>query len=142
MGLPEYLAARESLVLIGQPVITYILIVSFFPAAFSILHLLKKDKYYAYFIKCLYINAGLYILGFIFLIRYHIQIYDTVSIDYPGFLRQMVPVDSSRFIIPLWIESEKLYFWAMAAFIFALAVRKRKEIVSFTGIILSAFSII
>ncbi|MCX9010362.1 MAG: cytochrome c biogenesis protein CcsA [Candidatus Methanoperedens sp.] len=142
MGFPEYLAARESLALIGQPVITYILILSLFQAAFSVLYLLKKEKYYSYFIKCMYINAGLYVLGFIFLIRYHIQIYNTVLIEYPEFMRQMVPVDSSRFIIPLWIESEKLYFWAMAAFIFALAAQKRKEIASFTGIILSGFSII
>jgi len=142
MGFPEYLAARESLELIGQPVITYILILSLFQAVFSVLYLLRKDKYYNCFIKCMYINAGLYVLGFIFLIMYHIQIYNTVLIDYPEFMRQMIPVDSSRFIIPLWIESEKLYFWAMVAFIFALAARKRKEIASFTGIILAAFSTI
>jgi len=138
MGFIEYAAARDNLSLIGQPVITYILIVSFLQGIFSILYLLKKDKYYAYLKKCLYINTGLYILGFIFLIRFHVQIYNTVLIGYPAFLG--IPVESSRFAIPLWIESEKLYFWAMASMVFALTVRRRKEVLPFLGAVLSIFS--
>lgn len=142
MGFSEYLEAREYLGLIGQPVITYILIISLLQVLFSILYLLKKEKYYNYIIKCLYINACLYILGFIFLAWFHIKIYNTVSIEYPVFLRQMIPVENSRVAIPLWIESEKLYFWAMVSMIFALTVKRRKDIISFFGLILSAFSII
>ena len=140
MGFSEYSAAREYLGVIGQPVITYIFIMSLFLGFFSILNLLKKEKYYDYLIKCLYINAGLYVLGFIFLIWFHIQIYNTVLIEYPDFLRQMIPVASSRFAIPLWIESEKLYFWATMSMIFALTVRRRKALVSLLGIVLSVFS--
>ncbi len=101
MGFSEYTAARDSLVLIGQPVIFYILIVSLLQGLFSILYLIRKDKYYTYLIKCLYINTGLYVLGFIFLIWFHIQIYNTVLIEYPELLQ--LPVKSSLFFIPLWI---------------------------------------
>ncbi|MFA4934375.1 MAG: cytochrome c biogenesis protein CcsA [Candidatus Methanoperedens sp.] len=140
MGFSEYTAAREYLGIIGQPVITYIFITSLFLGFFSILYLLKKEKYYDYLIKCLYINAGLYVLGFIFLIWFHIQIYNTVLIEYPDFLRQMIPVGSSRFVLPLWIESEKLYFWAMVSLVFALTVKRSKDLVSLLGIVLSVFS--
>ncbi len=142
MGYSEYIDAREYLGLIGQPVITYILIISLLQGVFSVLCLLKKEKYYDNLIKCLYISTGLYILGFIFLAWFHIQVYNTVLIEYPPFLRQMIPVQSSRFAIPLWIESEKLYFWAMVTSIFALTLRQRREIISFLGLMLAAFSAI
>ena len=141
MGFSEYEAARDYLGFIGQPVITYILIVSFLLGAFSILYFLKKEKYYNYLIKCLYITAGLYILGFIFLAWFHLQIYNTVLIEYPVFLRQMIPVENSRIAVPLWIESEKLYFLAMVSMVFVLTMQRRKELVSFLGVILSFLSI-
>lgn len=142
MGFSEYLAAREYLTLVGQPVITYILIISLLQGVFSALYLLKKEKYYDYLIKCLYISTGLYILGFIFLAWFHIQIYNTVLIEYPPSLSRMIPVQSSRFAIPLWIESEKLYFWAMVTSIFALTLRQRREIITVLGLMLAAFSAI
>jgi cytochrome c biogenesis factor len=143
MGFSEYTAAREYLGIIGNPVIAYILIVSLFLGLLSILYLWKKkDKYYDILIKCLYIITGLYILGFLFLIWFHVQIYNTILIEYPAFLGQMIPVGESRMVIPLWIESEKLYFWAMVSMIFALTVRQRKELTASLGIILTVFSTI
>lgn len=143
MGFPEYATAREYLGIIGNPVITYILILSLFLGFISIIYLWKqKDKYYDILIKCLYVVAGLYLLGFIFLVWFHIQIYNTVLIEYPAILAQMIPVRESRMVIPLWIESEKLYFWALASMIFALTVRQRKELTAFLGIILAVFSTI
>ncbi|KPQ42997.1 MAG: hypothetical protein MPEBLZ_02428 [Candidatus Methanoperedens nitroreducens] len=140
MGFEEYIAAREFLGTIGQPVITYILIISLFQGIFSILYLIKKNsRYYDYLIKCLYISTGLYLTGFLMLAWFHVQIYDTVLIEYPAALRQMIPVENSRIAAPLWIESEKLYFWAMCASIFAMTVTKRKDIMSFLGVILSIF---
>lgn len=141
MGVTEYLAARESLVFIGQPVITYILIVSLIQGFLAVLYLSrKKETHYNYLIKFLYIHTGLYLIGFIFLIRFHIQIYDAVLIEYPVFLRQMIPVESSRFIIPLWIENEKLYFWNMTALVFIIAMQRNKDIISFLGLLSSFFS--
>lgn len=143
MGFPEYMAARESLVLYGQPVLTYILLVSLLQFFVSVLYLWKNhDKYYENLIKLLYINTALYILGFLFLIKFHIQVYNTVLIEYPVFLRQMIPVESSRFAIPLWIENEKLYFWTMATSVFVLMMQRRKDIVAFLGVILAVFSAI
>ena len=143
MGFSEYAAAREYLGIIGNPVITYILVLSLFLGFLSILYLWKKkDKYYDILIKCLYIVTGLYLMGFIFLVWFHIQIYNTILIQYPAFLAQMIPVGESRMVIPMWIESEKLYFWAMASMVFALTVRKRKELMAFLGIILTVFSTI
>ena len=92
--------------------------------------------------KCLYLSTGLYFLGFFILIWFHMQIYDTVLIEYPPAMRQMIPVEESRIAAPLWIESEKLYFWAMVTSALALTVKQRKEIISFLGVILSVFSII
>jgi hypothetical protein len=101
MSFSQYLAAREFLAFIGQPLITYILILSFLQVFFSVLYLVKKKAYSEYLVKCLYINTALYVLGFIFLIWFHIQIYTTVLIEYPAILRQMIPVENSRFVIPL-----------------------------------------
>ncbi len=143
MGFPEYIAARESLVLYGQPVITYILLISLLQFLVSILYLWKKnDKYHDNLIKLLYINTALYIIGFLFLIRFHIQVYNTVLIEYPFFLQEMIPVESSRFAIPLWIENEKLYFWTMTTSFFVLVMQRKKDIVAFLGVILSVFSTI
>ncbi len=142
MGFSEYLAARDYLTLIGQPIITYILVVSVLQGFFSLLYLLKKEKYYNYLIKCLYLNTGLYIVGFIFLIWFHIKIYDTVLIEYPAVMQQMIPVESSRFAVPLWIESEKLYFLAMVTLVFVLAMKRRKDVISFLGLTLAVFSAI
>ncbi|VVB84948.1 Cytochrome c biogenesis protein CcsA [uncultured archaeon] len=139
MGFTEYLAAREFASNTGQPVITYIFVLALLQCIFAILFLRKKgDRYYEYLIKCLYVGTGLYILGFMVIILFHIQIYNTVLIEYPAGLQ--LPVESSRFAVPLWIESEKLYFWAMVASVFALTVKGRKELLSFLGIILSVFS--
>ncbi len=143
MGYPEYLAARDFLVSVGQPVITYILIVSLLLGVLSIIyHVKKKDIYYDYLKKLLYINTGLYILGFVLLAWFHVQIYNTVIIEYPEVMRTMIPVDSSRFVIPLWIETEKLYFWAMCTSIFVLLMSQRKEVIALPGLILSVFSAI
>ncbi len=141
MGFQEYIAAREFLGTVGQPVIAYILIISLFQGLFSILYLIKKNsKYYDYIIKCLYISTGLYFIGFLMLAWFHIQIYNTVLIEYPPALG--LPVENSRIAAPLWIESEKLYFWAMCASAFALTVTKRKDVMSFLAIIVSIFSVI
>ncbi len=143
MGYSEYLAAREFLINNGQPVLTYIFIIALLQFFFAVFYLLnKKDRYYNYLMRFMYISAGLYLVGFIFLIWFHFRIYTTVSIDYPVFLGQMIPVDSSRFIIPLWIESEKMYFWAMVSSVLAMTLKGRKDIISFTGVILSLFSVI
>ena len=143
MGYSEYLAAREFLINNGQPIITYILLIALLQGLLAVLYLItKKDDKYTYFKKLIYINTFLYLIGFIFLIWFHVQIYNNVLIEYPSYLKPMIPVDSSHFSIPLWIESEKLYFWAMAASFFLLAIRNKKEIASFTGFIISIFSTI
>jgi cytochrome c biogenesis factor len=143
MGFSEYMAARAYLGVIGNPVITYILILSLFLGFISIIYLWKKkEKYYDILIKCLYIVTGLYVLGFVFLVWFHIQIYNTILIEYPAILSQMIPVRESRMVIPLWIESEKFYFWAMVSTIFVLTVRQRKELTASLGIILTVFSTI
>ncbi len=139
MGLPQYLAAREFASGTGQPVITYIFIVALL-MGFSALFFLRngRENYYNYLKKFLYIHTGLYLIGFVLIIWFHIRIYDTILIEYPGELG--LPVESSRFAIPLWIESEKLYFWAMAASVLTLTLIGRKELLSFLGVILSVLS--
>lgn len=141
MGFSEYMEAREYLSLTGQPVITYILILSLLQLILAAIYLLKKEKY-DYLVKCLYINTALYVLGFILLVWFHVKIYNSILIEYPDFLRQMIPQASSRFAVPLWIESEKLYFWVMVSMVFASTVKRRKELVSFLLAMLAVLSII
>lgn len=139
MSFAEYLAAREFVSNTGQPLITYIFILGLLQFIFAIFFLWKKNiRYYDYLIKCLYITTGLYVIGFIVILFFHLQIHNTVLIEYPEELR--LPIESSRFAVPLWIESEKLYFWAMVASVFALTIKGRKELLSFLGVILSVFS--
>jgi len=139
MGFEQYLAAREFVSGIGQPVITYIFIVALLMGFLSLLLLRNaKGDFFNYLVKLQYIHASLYIIGFIFIIWFHVQIYNTVLIVYPADMR--LPVESSRFAIPLWIESEKLYFWAMIASVLALTFKGRNEVRSFLGVILSVFS--
>lgn len=139
MAFLQYIAAREFASNIGQPVIFYIFIVALLQCISAIIFLrMKKDRYYAYLIKCLYISTGLYITGFLVILFFHIQIYNTILIEYPAGLG--LPVENSRFAVPLWIESEKLYFWAMTASLFAITVKGRKELLSYLGMILSVFS--
>lgn len=141
MGYSEYIAAREYLSGIGEPVITYILVMSVLQAIFSIICIWKAEKkYYDYLIKCIYISTGLYVLGFIFLTWFHIQIYNTVLIEYPAVMREMIPVESSRFAVPLWIEGEKLYFWTLSISVFVLIMQRQKDVISVLGILLSVFS--
>jgi cytochrome c biogenesis factor len=143
MGFSEYLASREFLIYIGQPIITYILLLAIFQGSFAIFYLInRKASQYIYFFRFVCINTGLYIIGFIFLMWFHFQIYNEVLIEYPLYMHSIIPADSSRFAVPLWIESEKLYFWAMISSIFMLTIRSRKEIASFSGVILSIFSAI
>jgi len=139
MGFVEYVAAREFASGIGQPVITYIFILALLMGFLSLLSLRNaKENYFNYWIKLLYIQTGLYIFGFIIIVWFHVQIYNTVLIQYPADMQ--LPVESSRFVIPLWIESEKLYFWAMIASVFALTLKRCKELRAFLGVILSVFS--
>lgn len=143
MGYPEYLVARETLGQIGQPLITYILIIALFTGIFSITYLISKNsKYFNYLLKCLYLSTGLYLVGFLTIAWFHLQIHNNVLIEYPEAMREMIPIESSRFFIPLWIENEKLFFWAMTASIFTLTVKRKKDVMSFLGLILSIFSII
>lgn len=107
MGFPEYNAAREALVLYKQPVLTYILMISLLQFLVSILYLWKKNhQFHDHLIKLLYVNTALYIVGFLFLIRFHIQVYNTILIEYPYFLQEMIPVQSSRFAIPPGLKTK------------------------------------
>lgn len=143
MGYPEYLAARDFVTFAGQPVITYILMVSILIAVLSITYFWKKkDLYYDYMLKLLYIQTCLYLIGFVLLAWFHIKIYNTVIIEYPEVMRAMIPMDSSRFVIPLWIETEKLYFWAMCSSVFAIMAQKRRDVSALLGLFLTIFSVI
>lgn len=141
MGLAEYISARETLVLFGEPVVTYIFFISLLQVIFSLLYLLKREQvHYDNLKKILYVHAGLYLIGFVLLIWFHNRIYETVLIEYPVVLRQMIPVESSRFIIPLWIENEKLYFWTLVTLLFMITMQRRKDVTAFLGLLSSVLS--
>jgi len=77
MGYAEYLAARETLGLIGQPVITYILFISLFLGIFSIIYLLKPI--FVRF-KAKSLSANHYIIESLFLVPLPILILSMIDI--------------------------------------------------------------
>ncbi len=153
--LSDYNAARETAASIGAPVITYIFIISLIIAVLSVFCLAGYGKKFSkfgnfgkYLNRLIYIDTFLFLLGFLIIIWFHVQIYQTVVIEYPQFLADYVPVTQERFAIPLWIENEKMYFWALCLSLFIGFVsfkygyQGQKPLLPFLGIILALFGII
>ncbi|MBN1133985.1 MAG: cytochrome c biogenesis protein CcsA [Methanosarcinaceae archaeon] len=126
MGYQEYLAAREFVTTIGQPIITYTLIVSAVLFLLSVYCLVKRDEQVIeYSTTLLKVNTTLLALGFLVFAWFHFKIYSTIEVVYPDYVAAYVfqtsgiQLTSSRFAIPLWIEAEKMYFWALCLSFFA-----------------------
>lgn len=129
MSYQEYLTARETVTAIGQPVITFILIVSLLLAMVSLYHMVTRDLR-AYMLSAQLRKSGTVLLtiGFIIIAWFHIRIYQTIELIYPPELSNYmsanmgIAVTSLRFAVPLWIETEKLYFWTLCLSIFLAAI--------------------
>jgi cytochrome c biogenesis factor len=121
----EYLAARESVTTLGQPIITFIFIMALALGIVSIYHILSSDmRTYQLSGQLRKISTVLLVIGFIIIAWFHLRIYQTIELVYPPELANYmaanmgVSATSLRFAVPLWIETEKIYFWTLCLSIF------------------------
>ena len=143
MGYQEYITARELVSTFGQPILAYATLVSAILIILSLYYIVKREeRIIEYSIKLLQVNTILIALGFMVLMWFHFKIYNTIEVIYPEYVTSYmyqtsgIELTSSRFAIPLWIETEKLYFWALCLSLFTWQIsRKYRE--SAKGIILS-----
>ncbi|MCL7412292.1 MAG: cytochrome c biogenesis protein [ANME-2 cluster archaeon] len=129
MSYQDYLAARETVTTIGQPVITVILIVSLLLGMVSLYHMVTRDsRAYVLSTQLRKSSTMLLMVGFIIITWFHLRIYQTIELVYPpGLSNYMsanmgISVTSLRFAVPLWIETEKLYFWTLCLSIFLTVI--------------------
>jgi cytochrome c biogenesis factor len=123
MGLEEYLLAREMVSRVGEPLLIYILLLAALSFIVSLLSARSSsERWFRAAAHLSRVNALLFAGGFLLFAWYHWKIYQSVLIEYPAFLQSYLHVASSRFVIPLWIEGEKLYFWSFLLSLFVLWV--------------------
>lgn len=119
MTLEDYLAARDTVASLGEPLLTYILLLAIASLLFSLnASLGSKEQSFRLSQHLHKVTTLLLTGGFLLFIWYHYTIYQNIIIEYPAFLQPHLPVESNRFIIPLWIEGEKLYFWSLLLALF------------------------
>jgi len=101
LGYDDYLLAREFIQGLHDYIFFILLLLSVLLVASSILN----SEYTG---KVLAANVTVLVLGFLILAWFHLKIYMSIELVNPanGFAM-------GRVMAPLWIENEKLYFWAM-----------------------------
>jgi len=158
MSYQEYLAARDTVTTIGQPVISVIFIFSLALGIIAIYHMLSNDsRTFRLASQLREINTALLVIGFIIIAWFHLRIYQTIELVYPPELANYmastmgISATSLRFAVPLWIETEKLYFWTLCLSIFLAVTNYRYDFIktkitalfsSSLNIMLAAFGIL
>ena len=150
MSYQEYLAARDTVTTIGQPVIYAIFIFSLALGIISIYHMLSNDsRAFKLASKLREIDTALLVIGFIIIAWFHLRIYQTIELVYPpelaNYMASTMGTSSTslRFVVPLWIETEKLYFWTLCLSIFLAVTNYRYDFIKtkITAIFSSAMNI-
>lgn len=120
LGYSQYLQARELTSRLGQPLLYLLLLLGL---ALIVVSLVRQTRPYG---RHLVLGTTLLLgAGFLLLVWFHYQINAKLQI-----LNPMTGQPLGRFYVPVWIESEKLYFWTL---VFALLVIvSRKKPVAFT----------
>jgi cytochrome c biogenesis factor len=132
MSYQEYLTARDTVTALGQPVISVIFIISLALGIIAIYHMLSNDsRAFRLASQLREIYTALLVIGFIIIAWFHLRIYQTIELVYPPELANYMAstigtsTASLRFVVPLWIETEKLYFWTLCLSIFLAVVNYR-----------------
>jgi cytochrome c biogenesis factor len=158
MSYQEYLAVRDTVTTIGQPVISVIFIFSLALGIIAIYHILSNDsRAFRLASQLRGIDTALLVIGFIIIAWFHLRIYQTIELVYPPELTNYMAstmgtsATSLRFAVPLWIETEKLYFWTLCLSIFLAVTNYRYDFIrtkitalfsSAMNIMLAAFGIL
>ncbi|MDI6716672.1 MAG: cytochrome c biogenesis protein CcsA [Actinomycetota bacterium] len=102
MGFTEYFQAREFV----QGFQSYFLVALLFSSALlAVLSILNKNKLAG---GAIALNVIILLLGFLLLLWLHLKIYASIELINP-----LNGASMGRIMAPLWIENEKLYFWAL-----------------------------
>ena len=162
MNYQGYLQARLWVENFGNPIIWGLFSVSLFLIGCSLINFFKKDekweKYSYYLVSSI---VFLFVISFLLIIWYHYQIYSNIALELPESIGKMINqriyymnqqspsgfplvnwTKPPRYIIPLWIENEKLFFWALCYALFALYVNvksKKSRFKDVSNIILSIY---
>lgn len=141
MGYLEYTSARTLVSTLGSFVFTLAFLSALALLLTSAIYLKRQEeKFYGYTNWLLNLTAFLLLLGFFVLAWFRLQIYSSIELINP-----FTGESLGRFLVPLWIEREKLYFWSLLLgfFIFYLSRKCEEKIfVAASKIALSIFVIV
>lgn len=128
MGYNDYLQAREFI----QGFQTYFLIALIFSSALLAIFSILKSKDTG---RVLAANVIILLIGFLLLVWFHARTYTSIELVDP-----MNKVVMGRVMAPLWIENEKLYFWAIFLGVFTYFVYRRNREAQFAAWLNIVFS--
>lgn len=145
MDFGAYLAARQGLISLSTPLNVAFVLVAVGLAASSFCYYLSEAGRLGRRILIILgrvrsISSGaaltLLIVGFFLLAWFHYQIYQSLPIIDPISFQT-----AGRFAVPLWIDTEKIYFWTLLLGIFVFFINRRQPLgfVSATNLVLSLF---
>ncbi len=124
MDFADYLAARDSLAGAGA-VLTWLLgALGAVLIAAGILEFAGRGERLVRMLPARILPAvtlAVQAAGFLLLAWFHLEVRRTVPLTMPGTDQVL-----ARYALPLWIEGEKLYFWALWFGVFALIVHRRQ----------------
>ena len=129
LGYQGYLHAREQTMKAGEPLMWLAALASVALIIASAIYILKRDEKFAAYVKRLqWASLGLLVVGFILIAWFHLKISQNIEL-----INFMNGQSIGRFYVPLWIESEKMYFWVLWIGIFVYLLN-RKEASVFTAV--------
>lgn len=120
LNLSAYVAERARMTTLAAPFSLVITLLSLLLVAAVFVPAARR-----YASRLAAILTGLIAVGFFILAFYHLRIYQTVALVSPATGKIV-----GRFAVPLWIESEKLYFESLLLGVFALIVARRASSLS------------
>jgi len=110
-------AATRTLALFGGPYEGLLVVAALALVAFAVLPQLKRWRGWA-----LFVATGLLLAGEGVLIWFHLRVYQLAEVMDPATGNIMGHV-----AVPLWVESEKLFVWALAVAVLGVLMRRHRE---------------
>jgi cytochrome c biogenesis factor len=121
LGYLGYLHARDVTTSFGEPVFLLAAFVSAALVLLSFIYIWKKEKnIFNHIRKVQRANLALLFLGFLILVWFHMKINQNIEL-----INFMTGEGIGRYYVPLWIESEKMYFWVLWIGIFVYLLNRK-----------------
>ncbi|HEY3374435.1 MAG TPA: cytochrome c biogenesis protein CcsA [Candidatus Aquicultor sp.] len=133
MGYNEYVQARE---LVQSFQIYFFVAILFLSILLTVVSFIRHKSTG----RVLVATVSVIVVGFALLAWFHLRIYSTIALINPTNGEVL-----GRLMAPLWIESEKLYFWAMFLGIFTYVVHRKYKGEPFSvwlNIVFAAFTVL